>query len=196
MQRLMFASAALVLGAFASEAGAVQDLPGYDLHRGAGSASSFYAEGFAGYPGSYGAGMYVAGYGYAGNGYSGFGGPVCCGTRVTEGDCNPWAGYTAPSRCGHHFRHMCRWLARCCAPADCCEPAECCEVEPTCCDEDSCCDPPRRHWGRLWRHRGCAAADCCGQCGCAADHAVTVEGDAIEAAPATPPVPPATPIQT
>jgi hypothetical protein len=106
MQRLMFASATLVLAVFVSDAAAVQDLPGYDLHRGAGHPSSFYGEGFAGYPGSYGAGMYVAGYGYAGNGYSGMGGPFCCGARVMQGYCNPWAGYTPVHPCGWLHGHL------------------------------------------------------------------------------------------
>jgi hypothetical protein len=110
MQRLLFASAVLVVSLFASQANAIQDLPGYDLYRGAGAASSFYSEGFAGYPGSYGAGLYVAGYGFAGNGYGGFGGPGCCGARVMQGVCNPWAGYTGHDPCGrfhgHHFGHF------------------------------------------------------------------------------------------
>jgi len=106
MQRLTAATAALILATLASSASAVQDLPGYDLYRGAGAPSSFYAEGFAGYPGSYGAGMNVAGYGYAGNGYSGMGGPFCCGYRVMQGPCNPWANYTGHNPCGPCQRHF------------------------------------------------------------------------------------------
>lgn len=152
MQRLTFASAALFLVTFASEASAVQDLPGYDLYRGAGAASSFYSEGFAGYPGSYGAGMNVAGYGYAGNEYSGFGGPGCCGSRVMQGACNPWAGYTAPDPCGRCFRDACRRLGRKC---------------------------------------GKAAERCGADSGCSAHGETTVEGDADDAAPASPPATPA-----
>ena len=119
MQRLTAAATAVILATFASNASAVQDLPGYDLYRGAGAPSSFYAEGFAGYPGSYGAGMNVAGYGYAGNGYSGMGGPFCCGYRVMQGPCNPWANYTGHHPCGPCHRHAGHRHGRHCGGAAC-----------------------------------------------------------------------------